>query len=509
MKKPHFDPAWVKQAKNGDGEAFRELYICSYQTVHILMITMVRADEETIADLIQDTYLKVYQRLDQLEQPEKFRAWVKQIARNTALDYIKKTKVLAFSELYVDEDTDIEIEDPDASHLPEIAMDRQETLRLIHEILDSLPDGQRAVISMHYLQGIPVKEIAATLGKSESTIKVQLFQGRKNLAAKVREMENKNDIKLYSFAPMSFLSLLVRGLSEISLEPDMVLLEKIIQKQMASAGTSATAATKTVVSHVAGKIAAVVAAIALGGGILGVTIALAKPPAEVPTEPATQIIETTEPTENITETTEPTEPVTEATEPEVQYDYEQLIEEYTDIISGNLSVDEASVDMSGTALYATPANGYLDENGFFVNRGGAKYHIAEYDINGDLINEIITLEEPEWGIHILDIFTIRDGEPVWLVSREYRGQVELYENGIIGMYGSGGADAHIYEFYRIQDGELVKFATAEFDRGEYKVNGTECSKEMYGELVEQYEAQLIKPENWNFDIIQTIEQGDN
>ena len=165
--------------------------------------------------------------------------------------------------------------------------------------------------------------------------------------------------------------------------------------------------------------------------------------------------------------------------------------------------------MSGTALYVTPAEGYLDEKGFFVNRSGAKYHIAEYDINGDQINEIITLEEPEWGIHILDIFTIRDGQPVWLFGREYRGQVNLYENGVIGMYGSGGADAHGYAFYRIQDGELVIFETAESDWGEYKVNGMECSKEMYGELEEQYEAQLIKPENWDFDIIQTIERGDN
>ena len=505
MSKPYFDPGWVERAKNGDQEAFGELYSYSHQAAYIVILTMVRADEDTVMDLVQDTYLKVYQRLDQLESPSKFRAWVKQIARNTALDYIKKSKVLAFSELYVDEEMEVEVEDPDTEHLPDIVMDRQETARLLHEILDSLPDAQRAVISMHYLQGIPVKEIAATLGRSENTIKVQLFQGRKSLEAKIREMEKKNDIKLYSFAPMAFLSLLVRGAEEISVQPDMAMLEKIFGVEAASAGSTATAsaaAARSAVSNLVGKIVAVMAAVALGGGAIGVYMALNQPPVEIPTEPTVQVVETIAPTEDATE---PTEEPTEA----ALYDYEELIVDYADIISGNISVDEASVDMSRTALYATPANGYLDENGFYVNRGGAKYHIAEYDINGDQINELITLEEPEWGIHILDIFTIRDGHPVWLFSREYRGQVDLYENGVIGMYGSGGADVHSYEFYHILDGELVLLDTAESDWGKYAVNGTECAKGVYDELVEQYRKQYITPENWDFDIILTIGMEDS
>lgn len=77
MSKPYVDPGWVERAKNGDQEAFGELYSCSHQTVYIMILTMVRADEDTVADLVQDTYIKVYQRLNQLESPDKFRAWVK------------------------------------------------------------------------------------------------------------------------------------------------------------------------------------------------------------------------------------------------------------------------------------------------------------------------------------------------------------------------------------------------------------------------------------------------
>ena len=62
---------------------------------------------------------------------------------------LKKSKVLAFSELYVDEEMTVEVEDPDISHLPEIIMDKQETFRLLMEILETLPPAQRTVVSMH------------------------------------------------------------------------------------------------------------------------------------------------------------------------------------------------------------------------------------------------------------------------------------------------------------------------------------------------------------------------
>ena len=481
-----FEPTWVEKAKHGDHGAFEELYSCSYQAVHIVILTMVRADEDTVADLIQDTYLKIYQRLDQLEDPEKFRAWAKQIARNTALDYLKKSKTLSFSEVYADGDIPIEIEDPDTSHLPDIVVDRQETIRLLYEILDTLPDAQRTVISMHYLQGIPVKEIAATLGRSENTIKVQLFQGRKSLEAKIREMEKKHGIKLFSLAPMSFMVLVVQGMEQIPVQPDAAMLDKIYQVGSASTVASAavpTATARTAFSGIVGKIAAVAAALAVGGGAIGIYTALSQKPAEIPTESTVPVIETTAPTELA-----------------IQYDYEQLIEDYTSIINGEIPIDAAEIDLSESALNTTPATCYIDRNGYFVYRSDVRYHFAKYDINGDQIKELIILEGGSWGTTIIDIFTYREEEPVWLIAGAERSYVDLYENGVIGLCGSGGAEAHIYYFYCLQDGALVLIDTAESDWGTYKVNGSACSEEVFQEKLNEY----TKLTSWDFEIVKTI-----
>ena len=268
-----FDPSWVEKARKGDHEAFGELYSYSCQAAYMVIVTMIREDKETAADLLQDTFIKVYQRLDQLENPEKFRAWVKQIARNTALDYIKKSKVLAFSELYVDEEMTVEVEDPDISHLPEIIMDKQETFRLLMEILETLPPAQRTVVSMHYFQGLSIKEVAASLGHSENTIKVQLFQARKSMGEKICDMEKKQDIKLYSVSPVAFIKLLAWGLEELTVQADPEILAAILPEFVTDTVSSVSATIEAARKAIARKIAAgILAATTVAGGVVGYTV---------------------------------------------------------------------------------------------------------------------------------------------------------------------------------------------------------------------------------------------
>ena len=99
---------------------------------------------------------------------------------------------------------------PQAAEIYDAILDREETARLLREIIDSLPEDQRAVIGMFYYQEMPVKDIAAALGASESAVKSRLLYGRRKIEAKVRELE-KSGTKLYGLAPIPFLLWLLRG----------------------------------------------------------------------------------------------------------------------------------------------------------------------------------------------------------------------------------------------------------------------------------------------------------
>ena len=240
-----FSAELVRRAAENDQDAVAELYNRTYGSVYAAVRAMV-SDEDTALDILQDSYLKAFRSLDQLEDPSRFRSWVKRIAHNKALDELRKTKVLTFSDLESDDSDDpIEFEDSNETHLPEAVIDRQETTRLMNGILDSLPADQRTVITMFYYEQYSVREIAEELGVSENTVKSRLNYGRKKVETQVRALEKKGT-KLYGLAPVPFLMLLLKS------------------QEAQAAGTSAASVLQSVSAGLAAESAAGAAAGAAG-----------------------------------------------------------------------------------------------------------------------------------------------------------------------------------------------------------------------------------------------------
>ena len=553
MNKP-FDPQWVINAKHGDQEAITELYICAWQEVSIVIRSMIRTDGDTVQDLMQDTFVKAFQRLDQLDDPQKYNAWIKQIARTTTLDYLKKSRAILFSELHDDDSIPIEIEDEDLSHMPDIALDKQETVRLLREILNSLPDGQRVVLTMHYIQELPVKEIAQLLDRSENTIKVQLRNGRRNLEKKVRELEQKEDIKLYSLSPLPFLLMLLRNMEIMPAQPDMVLFSNILQNSAVSGSADGTAAAGTAAKAAGGVtakqiIAGILTAVTVVGGaavfslrseqqgypekdlfaedyrvefsgengagaanvysINGysldstvepghglsngdvVTLILSAPNGEDLEDYCREHYGFT-PVSRSSEYTVDTlaEAITEPTE--AVYDYEALVADYSAVIRGHIPIDQVGMDLSRSALHVTPAGCTINEDGYFTVRGNVRFSFVQTDLDGDGIDELISLEEykvsnQDWSGTILDIFTLKDGKPNWLIAGAY---VDIFGEGIIRQLSDGGAHYYKYDFYTIQDGELVLVNTASEEDGIFTIRGEACTKAEFLAEVDQYSPRL-------------------
>ena len=279
---PGFTAELIRRAGENDQAAIEELYERTYGSVYATVRALVK-DEDTALDILQDSYLKAFRSLDRLQEPEKFQAWIKRIAHNRAVDVLRQRKELAFSDLETEEtDAPLDFEDDRPDRLPEVSLDRQETARLLGEILDSLPADQRTAISLFYYEQLSVREIAEELGVSENTVKSRLNYGRKKIEARVRELEKKGT-KLYGLAPLPFLQLLFR--SGEAAEASAPLLGKITaglalrgsagSVGSAAAGTAGKAAARA--AGAAGKAAgaalrtriiagAAAAVIAIGGG---------------------------------------------------------------------------------------------------------------------------------------------------------------------------------------------------------------------------------------------------
>jgi len=255
----------IDRAAAGDQGAIAELYEQTYSSVYKAVRAMV-ADEDAALDIVQDSYIKGFQSLEQLDSPENFRAWMKRIATNKAKDHLKKKKPMLFTDMAGDDGSEPDFQDDCLTHCPEEVMDQKETARLMQEILDTLSEDQRMVIGMYYYEELSVREIAALLDCSENTVKSRLNYGRKKIEAKVKELEKKGT-KLYSLAPLPFLLWLFRTDAQAAAIPSPSVLKAVTAQ--CAAGSAATVGTA-----VGAKTAAAAASKALGVKIVSGALAV-------------------------------------------------------------------------------------------------------------------------------------------------------------------------------------------------------------------------------------------
>ncbi|WP_283610317.1 RNA polymerase sigma factor [Faecalispora anaeroviscerum] len=195
----------VEQAKNQDVQAITQLYEEYHNGLYFLCLKIVKNEDDAL-DLVQDSFLQAFDKLETLQNTERFGSWLNQIAANKCRDYLKKKKPLLFSQKQGDEDgagEEFEIEDRNETLIPDQSLDTQETRRLIMQIIDALPDLQRMTVMLYYYEEKPVSEIAEIMECSENTVKSRLNYARKQIRAGVLELEQKGT-KLYGAMPMLF-----------------------------------------------------------------------------------------------------------------------------------------------------------------------------------------------------------------------------------------------------------------------------------------------------------------
>lgn len=253
----------IELAKDGKEEGYNFLYQQTYQKSYYVALKYMK-QEEAALDVLQDAYIKAFQNLEQLQDAEKFAGWFSRIVATKALDELKKKKIVLFSQMQTEEeDISMEeiLEDDRIDTQPELALDKEETSRLVQEMIDSLSDEQRFCIMMFYVEEMSVKEIAETLGVSENTVKSRLNYGRKNIKEQVLELE-KRGTKLYAMAPLPFfLYLLLQD--SMSAQAAPIPLSALLKSQPVSGGKAVAAKAGKAAGALTAKKAVIGAAIGL------------------------------------------------------------------------------------------------------------------------------------------------------------------------------------------------------------------------------------------------------
>jgi RNA polymerase sigma-70 factor (ECF subfamily) len=178
------DEAVVAAALSGAPEACEEIVRRFERPIFSLIVRMVR-DQGHAEDLTQDTFLKMFRALGRYDPTLRFSSWLFRIAHNTAIDFLRKRRLLVVEPI---EDSDGDqhdpldtLPDPDAIS-PERAAVRSELTVAVEQALDRLRPDYRAVLVLRYQEGLEYQEIADVLQTPLGTVKTFLHRARRLLA---------------------------------------------------------------------------------------------------------------------------------------------------------------------------------------------------------------------------------------------------------------------------------------------------------------------------------------
>jgi len=174
------DVAIIRRVLAGDETAFAELVNKYQKPVHALAWRKV-GDFHIAEDITQDTFLKVYQRLHTLKDPNQFSGWIYVITANLCATWLRKKRIET-QPLEGTETTMIQ-EDAYSRHVTEerrsTAVEAQR--EVVKKLLAKLQESERTVMTLYYLGEMKVEEMSRFLGVSASTIKSRLRRARHRL----------------------------------------------------------------------------------------------------------------------------------------------------------------------------------------------------------------------------------------------------------------------------------------------------------------------------------------
>ena len=266
-------PELVAQAKTGDQDAFTELYEQTSAELYRAIRAMVR-DEDLAWDIQQDTYLRAFRSLDKLEADGAFLSWLRRIAVNVTATVMAKRLPTTFTDLAGEDEALPELPDTSLESQPELALDRQETSRLVREILAGLPEAQQLILGMRYYEDLSIKEIAELLHLPVGTVKTQLHRGRKRVETEVRTLERQG-VKLYGLSPLAFLLRLLRRLEPAGETERQVL--RTVLSRTSSAGGRALSGAGTGGAALTGASAGSTALTGAAGSAVGMSVTTLSP----------------------------------------------------------------------------------------------------------------------------------------------------------------------------------------------------------------------------------------
>lgn len=164
----------ARLVRQNDQAAQRDLFEAYYRRTFAVVFSILR-HRDSAEDITQDAFIKAFQSLSRLREPEKFGPWLAVIASNLARNYLQRAKKIVYSD-------DLSPYEPGLINSTEEAAMRDLQIDQVRRAIRTLPAEQQQVIVLQFYYDLKIDDIAALLKVSAGTVKSRLFRARQKLS---------------------------------------------------------------------------------------------------------------------------------------------------------------------------------------------------------------------------------------------------------------------------------------------------------------------------------------
>ena len=240
----------VSSAKSGNKKSFDKLYEITHNDVWYNCLSLLK-DEENAKDIMQETYITAFLKLDTLNDEQKFCGWITSIAVNKC-----KNKLKGKVEYQIDDEVLIVETETDELMLPEEYITKAEKRKVLLQIMeDTLSFNQYQTVLMFYFDEMSISEIAQGLEISEGTVKSRLNSSRAKMKTAIEDYEKKSGDKLHGVVVVPFFTTIFKEEAKSLAVPNITI-------KLPNGQTLATSATKGIVTGAKSTVSSIVKATA-------------------------------------------------------------------------------------------------------------------------------------------------------------------------------------------------------------------------------------------------------
>ena len=240
----------VEKIKKGDNKSFEKLYKLTEREVWFTCISFLK-NETTAQDIMQETYITAFLKIQSLEKSSQIRSWLNRIAVNKCKNYLKgKGEIQLDDEIFENQ----AIVDERMSIPEEYISDKAKREIILSIMQEVLSDVQYQTVIMHYFNEMTVDEIAEVFECSRGTVLSRLNYSRAKMKTAIEDYENKSGDKLHGVVVPFFTTIFKEEAKSLAV-PNITI-------KLPNGQTLATSATKGIATGAKSTVSSIVKATA-------------------------------------------------------------------------------------------------------------------------------------------------------------------------------------------------------------------------------------------------------